>query len=299
MAAVGDRWSEWLLHKRFGGDSATAERMLATLRPVRDRILDNAQIADGDVVLDAGCGDGLVGFGAAERVGERGRVIFLDVSEPLLERCREIARSLGIESRCEFVHASACDLSSIEKSSVDVVSTRSVLIYVQDKARAFAEFYRVLSPGGRISLWEPINRFAATFDGKRSPLGIEIPQVAPLVQRLEEHLRTLQPLDTDPMLNFDERDLLRHAEEAGFPEIHLQFDVRTFRAPGTNWDAWLASAPNPTIPTIGEMLRDVLSPGEFEEFASHVRPVLERGGAPTRMAYATVTATKAKEQNHA
>jgi ubiquinone/menaquinone biosynthesis C-methylase UbiE len=44
-------------------------------------------------------------------------------------------------------------------ASVDVVTTRSVLIYVKDRARAFAEFARVLRPGGRTSLYEPINRF--------------------------------------------------------------------------------------------------------------------------------------------
>ena len=41
--------------------------------------------------------------------------------------------------------------------SVDVVTTRSVLIYVKDKAAALREFYRVLKPGGRVSLFEPIN----------------------------------------------------------------------------------------------------------------------------------------------
>ena len=42
---------------------------------------------------------------------------------------------------------------------MDIVTTRSVLIYVEDKRRAFEEFFRVLKPGGRISLFEPINRF--------------------------------------------------------------------------------------------------------------------------------------------
>ncbi|WP_348240817.1 methyltransferase domain-containing protein, partial [Salmonella enterica] len=49
-------------------------------------------------------------------------------------------------------------LEGIADSSVDVVTTRSVLIYVDDKAAAFAAFHRVLKPGGRVSLFEPINR---------------------------------------------------------------------------------------------------------------------------------------------
>lgn len=34
-----------------------------------------------------------------------------------------------------------------------------MLIYVEDKQRAFDEFFRVLRPGGRLSIYEPINRF--------------------------------------------------------------------------------------------------------------------------------------------
>jgi ubiquinone/menaquinone biosynthesis C-methylase UbiE len=54
---------------------------------------------------------------------------------------------MGVLDRCEFVHASADDLSALEDVSLDVVTTRSVLIYVKDKQRAFEEFHRVLKPG--------------------------------------------------------------------------------------------------------------------------------------------------------
>ena len=51
----------------------------------------------------------------------------------------------------------AAPASRTGEASVDVVTTRSVLIYVKDKARAMREFYQVLKPGGRVSLFEPIN----------------------------------------------------------------------------------------------------------------------------------------------
>jgi arsenite methyltransferase len=71
--------------------------------------------------------------------------------------CRETAEAMGVSERCSFVRASAEDLTGIADASVDVVTTRSVLIFVADKDRAFGEFFRVLTPGGRASLHEPIN----------------------------------------------------------------------------------------------------------------------------------------------
>lgn len=55
---------------------------------------------------------------------------------------------MGDLFRASFVCASADDLSQIASGSVDVVTARSVLIYVADKAQCFREFYRVLKPGG-------------------------------------------------------------------------------------------------------------------------------------------------------
>ncbi len=145
MATATDKWSEWLLEKRFGGNAEATERGMRELYRVRDGILDEANIVTGETLLDAGCGDGLVAFAALDRVGESGRVIFSDVSDSLLERCREAAHGLGVLGRCDFVHTGADDLGALRDESVDVVTTRSVLIYVRDKRRAFEEFRRVLA----------------------------------------------------------------------------------------------------------------------------------------------------------
>ena len=70
-----DRWAEWILERRFGGDAEAAKPMLGQLAKVRERVLDRAEIEPGETVLDVGCGDGLIAFGALERVGAEGRVI--------------------------------------------------------------------------------------------------------------------------------------------------------------------------------------------------------------------------------
>jgi arsenite methyltransferase len=77
------------------------------------------------------------------------RVIFTDISEACLEDCRAIAGDAA-----EYRLASAADLGDV---AADVVTMRSVLIYVAEKRKAFAEFFWILRAGGRISLFEPIN----------------------------------------------------------------------------------------------------------------------------------------------
>jgi ubiquinone/menaquinone biosynthesis C-methylase UbiE len=129
------------------------------LREMRDRVLDNGRLASTDTLLEGECDDGLIGFGALDRLGSDGHVIFSDISADLLDRFRPIAARLGAVERCDFLQASADDLAPVPDASVDVVTTRSVLIYGADKLGAHREFHRVLRSAGRISLFEPINRF--------------------------------------------------------------------------------------------------------------------------------------------
>jgi ubiquinone/menaquinone biosynthesis C-methylase UbiE len=287
-AAARDRWAEWLAERRFGGDAAVRNEMLARLAETRDRVLDRAGLREGETLLDVGCGEGLIGFGALERGA--GTVIFSDVSTDLLDFCREAATELGVLDRCRFVEASAEDLSTIGDESVDVATTRSVLIYVRDKAAAFRELARVLGRGGRISLSEPINRFALR--DTDTWLGYDLAPLRDIAEKMRALYEALQPRDSDPMLDFDERDLVRLAEEAGFFPIELWLKAVIEPAPARSWEGLLDTAGNPNIPTLREAMEQVLTPEERERFTARIRPLVESGQGELRMAFAHLAATR-------
>jgi arsenite methyltransferase len=282
VSSTTDRWAAWLRDRRHGGDEERLRRTLELLAPIRERVLDGAAIGPGDVLLDIGCGDGLIGLGALDRGAD---VIFSDVSDALLDDCRAVA---GDGAR--YLLADATDLSELADGSVDAVTTRSVLIYVAEKGRAFAEFHRILRPGGRLSIFEPVNRFGYPDPDGRF-CGYDVTPVRDLAERVTA---AMSPDGESTMLDFDERDLLRLAEAAGFDEIRLDYEARI--DPGSwlegTWEAVLNSSGNPLAPTLREAIEQALTPEEGERFVAHLRPLVEAGDARRRHAVAYLVAGK-------
>jgi arsenite methyltransferase len=281
---AGDSWARWVLQHRNAAERSE----------FRDRVLARAEVRLGDVLLDVGTGDGLIGFGALEMVGSSGKVIFSDVSEELLDHCRLVASERGVAARCDFRLLSADDLGGIEDTSVDVVTTRSVLVYVKDKPRAFREFFRVLRPGGRLSVFEPINSFGYPEPDDRF-VGYEVGPVAELACKVKDIYEGIQPLD-DPMLDFDERDLVRHAEAAGFSGIQLTLEISISDRPWSatpSWEGFLESSGNPRLPPFGAVFDESLTAPEKERFFAHLRPLVEEGVGEARLALSYLRASRA------
>ena len=283
-----DCWADWIRARRTGGDPEYEAKMLEELAVVRDRVLDKAELKAGETLLDVGCGNGLIGFGALERGAAE--VVFSDLSRPLLDDCRELASNAGVIERCRFVEARAEDLDAIDADSIDVVTTRSVLIYVKEKERALAEFHRVLHPGGRISLFEPINRFG--MEERARTWGYTLDDdAARLMAKLTAHEAEFQPPD-DPMLDFGERDLVALAERAGFFPIQLDYviEIRPFKP--RSWESALQSSGNPKIPTLAEAMERALTAEERERLVAELRPAVEEGRGVWRMGSAYLSAVK-------
>jgi arsenite methyltransferase len=286
-----DIWAQWILHRRFGGNREIMKTTMANLYLVRDQVLSHTNLTDNETLLDVGCGDGLIAFGALEKV-ETARVVFSDISQDLLDHVRSITREMQVSDRCEFLRASADDLSAIQGASMDVVTTRSVLIYVSAKQKAFEEFFRVLKPNGRLSIFEPINRFAWP-EPPQFFSGYDVTPVIEIAEKVKAQFLRLQPPDADPMLNFDERDLIAFAEGAGFREIHLELNVQ-IKPPTefTSWETFIRIAGNPKIPTLEEAINQTLTSQETEKFVGHLRPLVETNQGTVRSALAYLWAVK-------
>lgn len=285
-----DIWSRWLLNRRFGGDPEQLTHVLDYLYPVRDKVLSHINLEGGRTLLDVGCGDGLIAFGALEKF-ESSRAIFTDISDDLLHHVQVLARDMNLLQRCEFVRASADELGMIENESVDAVTTRSVLIYVYAKQQAFKEFHRVLKPGGQLSIFEPINRFAYPEPMGRFS-GYDVTPIATLAEKLKAVYRRIQPPDTDPMTDFDERDLVICAEKAGFSSVNVELQIEVKPPENSDWTTFLHAAGNPKIPSVEEAMQQAFTLGETETFSSFLRPLVESRQGIQRSAVAYLWAVK-------
>lgn len=124
--------------RRYGGDPKVLEQQLLLLGPIRDQVIANAALGPGKRVLDVGCGDGLIASAAAKTVGPQGHGICSDISQAVLDLCRERATESAVVDRCSLLKASAGDLAPIEDETVGAVTVRSVQIYESNKAAALA-----------------------------------------------------------------------------------------------------------------------------------------------------------------
>jgi len=108
------------------------------------------KIKEGDIVLDLGSGAGIDAFLAAKKVGDKGKVIGVDMTKEMVERARENAKKQNI-TNVEFLLGEIEDLP-LKDNSVDTIITNCVINLTPDKAKTFNEAYRVLKPGGKIYL---------------------------------------------------------------------------------------------------------------------------------------------------
>ncbi len=108
------------------------------------------KIKEGDIVLDLGSGAGIDAILTAKKVGNKGKVIGVDMTKEMIEKARENAKKLNI-TNVEFILGEIENLP-LDDNYVDIIVTNCVINLTPDKDKTFSEAYRVLKPGGKIYL---------------------------------------------------------------------------------------------------------------------------------------------------
>lgn len=109
-----------------------------------------AGVKEGEVVLDIGSGAGIDVLLASKIVGPSGRVIGLDFTPEMIARAQENAARAGV-ANVEFRFGDA-EQMPLEDNSVDWVISNCVINLAPDKRKVFSEVFRVLKPGGCVSI---------------------------------------------------------------------------------------------------------------------------------------------------
>jgi ubiquinone/menaquinone biosynthesis C-methylase UbiE len=109
-----------------------------------------AHIKEGDTVIDLGSGAGNDCFVARALAGEKGKVIGIDFTPAMIEKARENAEKHGFNN-VEFRYGDI-EKIPVTANKADVIISNCVLNLVPDKQKAFSEIFRVLKPGGHLSV---------------------------------------------------------------------------------------------------------------------------------------------------
>lgn len=108
--------------------------------------LHHADVREGEIVVDLGSGAGIDVFLSANKVGESGKVIGIDLTDEMLEKAIRNAKANGY-TNVEFRKGDIEKRIPVNDNSVDLVISNCVINLTTDKVNTFKEVHRILRQG--------------------------------------------------------------------------------------------------------------------------------------------------------
>jgi ubiquinone/menaquinone biosynthesis C-methylase UbiE len=225
-------------------------------------LLDEANLQSGEAILDVATGPGTVARLAAARVGPKGRVVAIDIAEPMLDIAKGKA-SLADAAAIEYLQASATQLPP-EAGPFDAVLCQQGLQFFPDRPASLREMHRVLKPNGRaaIAVWAELERnpiFVAYYAALRATVPSELADLA-----------------TAPFSFSSGTALKAAAEQAGFRQVRLFTPTLLMVLEGGLEQAVQSFAATPISPSVAALPQDVQE-AFFARVRHEMTPLLRDG----------------------
>jgi arsenite methyltransferase len=200
---------------------------------------------------------------AHERIGD-GWVIAVDPSVGALEELLRLAHDVGANGIMYLV--GDAEVLPLPDASVDAAILRSVLVHVDDVGDALTELARVLRPGGRLSVREPLNR-----DATYLATAVDWSTLGRLGDRIRAEWETFAA--ADPLQRLDPDELVAQLERAGFDAVE-----RSIEDPGEEWavtaesvDMRLDARGAPAAPSARERWRAAFGEDGLAAIETHLK----------------------------
>jgi len=162
----GTMGSKWVRHQ---------DRLDRMLSPFCDKLIEVADINEGQFVLDVGCGCGVTTLEAAKCAGAKGHVQGIDLSAPMTVRARERNAELGLNAAFDVADASTHDFGA---AKFDHLISRFGVMFFDEPVAAFANLHHALAANAKLTFicWRslPENQWLA------SPMGAALAHMPPI-----------------------------------------------------------------------------------------------------------------------